>query len=96
MLSLTPFWDRPWLAVRLQVVGEVKKGESVYVIERDEVASGVIRAHITLDPGAPPKGWITACKDGVDFVSPMGVFGSPRLGKDAPMHLKMKFHMFSF
>ena len=79
-----------------QVVGELKKGDTVYVLERDEVAPGVTRAQIALDSGAPPKGWITASKDGVDFVSQMGVYGSPRLGKDAPMHLKMKFHMFSF
>ena len=76
-----------------KVVGELKKGDTVYVLHRDEVAPGVTRAHIATAPGAPPKGWVTLRKEGVDFVTAMGAVVA---GKDAPYHVKKRFHFFSF
>ena len=64
-------------------VGLLKVGDTAYVLERREVVSGTWRALITLQAGGEPRGWVTAGKDGNDFL----------VSKSAPGASKnIKFH----
>jgi len=51
-------------------VGELKPGDIAYVLERREVAPGIWRALVTRTSGGEPEGWVTAAKDGADFLIP--------------------------
>ena len=39
------------------------------MLERAEVAPGIIRARVALEAGGLPKGWLTMAKDGLDFLT---------------------------
>jgi len=49
-------------------VGELRRGDVVYVLKRREAASGVSRALVALEAGGEPAGWVTASKEGTDFL----------------------------
>ena len=51
-------------------VGELQTGDVAYVLERREVETGVWRALVTRKPGEEPSGWVTAAKNGADFLVP--------------------------
>jgi hypothetical protein len=66
------------------VVGVLNQGDAAFVVERLEVAPGVVRARVALEVGAQPVGWVTMAREGVTFmvsepplVAP--VVGSPLL-----------------
>ena len=75
-------------------VGELQKGDAAFILERKEYPN-TQRALIALEPRGEPKGWVTAGKDGVDFLiteqEAYGLFLS-----QASFGVKMKFHLWSF
>jgi len=75
-------------------VGDLAKGEAVFVLERKEIGS-VLRALISSEPRGPPRGWVTAGKEGVDFLMTEAAAYAASLAT-APNHEKMKYHFFSF
>lgn len=82
--SIDPEKDNP-------VVGELKKGDFAFLIERLEVTNDTWRARIALEPGGTAKGWVTQARDGVEFLIPESVSQlTTTLSK------QNKFHFFSF
>ena len=75
-------------------MGELAKGEAVFVLERKEIGS-VLRALISSEPRGTPRGWVTAGKEGVDFLMTEAAAYAASLAT-APNHEKMKYHFFSF
>ena len=73
--------------------GQLDKGDAVWVLERKQVQDGVWRALVAEDSSAAPKGWVTAAKEGMDFLP---YENSLHLMANAPQHVRMKFHCFSY
>jgi vacuolar protein 8 len=71
--------------------GELLKGDFCYVLDRIEVEEGIFRALVATEPAGEPKGWVTAAKEGSEFLIPES---AAMMGKDMPNHVKMKFHFF--
>ena len=68
-------------------VGELNKGDAVYVHKRvDE--GGTWRALVGDSPGGKPMGWVTAQKDGVDFLVREG-----SIPAKASQTVKMRYHL---
>jgi len=76
-------------------VGELNKGDTCHVLERKEVVTGTFRALVALDSSKDPAGWVTAGKEGADFLVSESTYNQIMLG-NTPNHVKMKFHFFSF
>jgi hypothetical protein len=49
-------------------LGELQKGDIVFILERREVAEGTWRALVTLEANGVPAGWVTSRRDGMDFL----------------------------
>mmetsp|Transcript_35807 Transcript_35807/g.71248 ORF Transcript_35807/g.71248 Transcript_35807/m.71248 type:complete len:99 (-) Transcript_35807:495-791(-) len=82
--SIDPVLDNPKL-------GELKKGDFAFLVERQKVAAATWRALIALEPGGAAMGWVTQSRDGVDFLIPKSMSSlNPTLAKQT------KFHFFSF
>ena len=70
-----------------QQVGALQRGDTVFVLSRQEVSPGTWRARIALDAGSGAKGWVTSSKDGAEFLN----FDSKQGFQE-----KFKYHFFSF
>lgn len=73
-------------------VGELKRGELVFLIESQEVAPATWRARIAIELGGTAKGWVTQSRSGTEFLIAEGSPGSACLTQAQ----KNKFHFFSF
>jgi len=83
--SIDPEVDNP-------KVGELKRGEVVFLIESQEVAPATWRARIAIELGGTAKGWVTQSRSGTEFLIAEGSPGSACLTQAQ----KYKFHFFSF
>ena len=51
-------------------LGELQPGDIVYIVERREVVEGTWRALVTMKTNEEPRGWVTAARDGMNFLMP--------------------------
>lgn len=68
-------------------VGELQRGDTVFVVERVEVVGGTWRALVATEPGGAPKGWVTSSREGSDFLV------SDDAAKSASIQARMKYHV---
>ena len=76
-------------------VGELLKGDAVFVIERREPGNGMHRALVASEAHGTPLGWVTSGKEGAEFLVSESEAYTNDLNK-TPYNIKMKFHFFSF
>ena len=68
-------------------IGELQRGDTVFVVERVQVVGGTWRSLVAREPGGAPQGWVTSSREGVEFLVSEGE------AKDATMRSKMKYHV---